>query len=88
MTAEASSAVPGPLSRLGDPAARTACLDAIVAAYGGRVVVADFGRFQGQPALIVLLDGASFAGGGRGAVVVGSQCGIGNTADVRYKQAL
>jgi hypothetical protein len=82
------TAVPGPLARLGDPAARAACLNAIVAAYGGQVVVADYARFQGQPALVVLLDGASFAGGGRGAVVVGSQCGIGNTTDERYTQRL
>jgi hypothetical protein len=88
LRAEEPTAVPGPLARLASPAARTACLDAIVAAYGGRVVVADYASFQGQPALVVLLDGAAFAGGGRGAVVVGSQCGIGNAPDVRYKQPL
>jgi hypothetical protein len=79
------SAIPSDLAPLNAPAAREACLSAIVAQYGGRVVVVDYARFQGAPALVVLLDGASFAGGGRGAVVVGPRCGPGNTTDERFK---
>jgi hypothetical protein len=79
------SAVPSDLAPLNDPAAREACLSAIVTQYGGRVALVDYARFQGAPALVVLLDGATFAGGGRLAVVVGPQCGRGNTTDERYK---
>jgi hypothetical protein len=82
------TAVPSGLAPLSAPAARAACLSAVVTQYGGRVVVVDYARFQGTPALLVLLDGASFAPSGRGAVVVGPQCGTGNTTDERYKLPL
>jgi len=80
--------VPSGLAPLIAPATRAACLNAIVAQYGGQVAIVDYARFQGSPALVVLLDGASFANGGRGVVVVGPQCGTGNTTDERYKTAL
>lgn len=79
------TAIPSGLTPLGVPTTRAACLDVIVAEYGGRVVVVDYALFQGAPALVVLLDGASFAGGGRGVVVVGPRCGTGGAMDERYK---
>jgi hypothetical protein len=88
MRAEEPTAVPSGLAPLDAPDTRAACLNAIVAQYGGTIVIVDYARFQGAPALIVLLDGASFAGGGRGVVVVGPRCGPGNTTDERYKLPL
>jgi hypothetical protein len=88
LRADEPTPVPNELTALSSPAIRAACLSAIETEYGGRVVVVDYARFQGAPALVVLLDGASFANGGRGAVVVGPQCGTGNTTDERYKLPL
>ncbi|WP_238009619.1 hypothetical protein KZZ52_60070 [Dactylosporangium sp. AC04546] len=78
--------VPDPLRRLGDPTARAACLTAITREYGGQVVLVDYARFQGQPALVVILDGTRVGAGKRLVVVVGPDCGIGNAiADERYR---
>jgi hypothetical protein len=81
--------VPGALRRLIDPDARTACLNAIVREYGGRVALVDFARFNGGPALVVVVDDAPAAVGKRLVVVVGPACGQGNAiADERYRAAV
>jgi hypothetical protein len=84
--------VPAELGRLLVPAALQACVRAIVAGYGGQAMVADYARFQGRPALTVLLAGASVGGAVAGgtaaggtaastlAVVVGAACGSSGTA--------
>jgi hypothetical protein len=84
-----TGAVPNPLQRLTDPAAQAACLNAITAEYGGRVSVVDFARFEGSPALVVVIDGARIAAGKRLVVVVGPTCGTGNAiADERYRTTI
>ncbi|MET7400712.1 hypothetical protein ABZS66_45260 [Dactylosporangium sp. NPDC005572] len=81
-----SGDVPAPLRRLGEPTARAACLTAITREYGGQVVLVDYARFEGQPALVVVLDGTRVGAGKRLIVVVGPDCGIGNAiADERYR---
>jgi hypothetical protein len=57
------------------PAVLRDCLDAVRAVFGGQVRVVDLARFEGKPAVVVLLDGAE-AGGGRPLVVAaGQNCG-------------
>ncbi|WP_432982592.1 hypothetical protein [Dactylosporangium sp. CA-233914] len=82
----AQASVPGPLSRLGDPTARAACLGAITKEYGGQVALVDYAAFEGQPALIVVVDGSRTAAGKRLVIVVGPDCGTGGAiADERYR---
>lgn len=76
-----STAVPPELRRLTDPGARQVCLNAVTTAHGGRVVSVDYARFEGSPALVIVLVDA--AGTPRRAVVTGPACGISN-ADIRY----
>jgi hypothetical protein len=79
------TAVPDPLRRLADPDNRAACLKAILARYGGTATLLDYARYQGSPALIVLLDGASKAAGRKWVVAVGPDCGSGGAiADQRF----
>ena len=52
------TAVPEQLRRLSEPDGRSACVNAILAEYGGSVTLLDYARYQGSPALVVLLDGA------------------------------
>ena len=66
------------LRRLDDPQALRECLAAIVAAHGGTPSVVDYARFEGRPALVVVLSGS----GGRRIVVAGPQCGVAGTAEV------
>jgi hypothetical protein len=90
--AEASTAppsgptgIPDPLRRLTEPGARAVCLNAVVARYGGTVRLLDYARYQGSPALIVLLDGAGGVVGRKWVVAVGPTCGAGGAiADQRY----
>ncbi|GIJ59675.1 hypothetical protein [Virgisporangium aurantiacum] len=57
------------------PAVLRDCLDAVQAVFGGQVRVVDLARFEGKPAVVVLLDGAR-AGDGRPLVVAaGQNCG-------------
>ncbi|GAA3280258.1 hypothetical protein Dvina_53810 [Dactylosporangium vinaceum] len=85
-SAGAAASVPSPLARLADPAARAACLSAITKEYGGQVALVDYAAFQGQPALVVVVDGSRTAAGKRLVVVVGPDCGIGGAiADERYR---
>jgi hypothetical protein len=71
--------VPDALRRLADPAARTACLNAIIAEYGGSPSLVDYARYRGSPALVVLLDGARGVAGRKWVVVVGPECGSGGS---------
>jgi hypothetical protein len=80
-TKDLSAAVPPELSRLTDPGARQVCLNAVTTAYGGRATSVDYARFEGSPALVIVLVDA--AGTPRQAVVTGPACGISN-ADIRY----
>lgn len=80
------SAVPSPLARLAQPAARAACLGAITTEYGGQVTLVDYAAFEGQPALVVVVDHTRLAAGKRLIVVVGPDCGTGGAiADERYR---
>jgi hypothetical protein len=68
--------VPPELARLTGAEARQACLDAIrLTQGGGNPRTVEFARFVGQPALIVLLDGAPRGNGAPWVVVAGPDCG-------------
>jgi hypothetical protein len=69
--------VPGELQRLITPTGRNACLTAIAKEYGGTVALVDYARYDGAPAVVVVLDGSPVAPGRRLAVVVGPACGEG-----------
>ncbi|MFG2038736.1 hypothetical protein [Dactylosporangium sp. NPDC048998] len=84
--ASAPTAVPSPLARLSAPAARAACLTAITKEYGGQVSLVDYAAFEGQAALVVVVDGTRVGAGKRLIVVVGPDCGVGGAiADERYR---
>ncbi|GAA3229081.1 hypothetical protein ACFO1B_25765 [Dactylosporangium siamense] len=78
--------VPAELRRLRDPVARAACLNAVVGEYGGQVALVDYARFEGQPALVVIVDGTRLGAGKRLVIAVGPDCGIGGAiADELYR---
>ena len=78
-------AVPTELRRLQDPVARAACLNAVVE-YGGQVALVDYARFEGRPALVVIVDGTRLGAGKRLVIAVGPDCGIGGAiADELYR---
>ena len=79
--------VPEELNRLADPDARKACLEALAATFSGRPQAVDYARFEGSPALVVLLvDVRSVPSY---VVVTGVGCGMpGRGADVRYSLAV
>ncbi|MFC5005342.1 hypothetical protein ACFPIJ_46870 [Dactylosporangium cerinum] len=78
--------VPVELRRLRDPVARAACLNAVVGEYGGQVTLVDYARFEGQPALVVIVDGTRLGAGKRLVIAVGPDCGIGGAiADELYR---
>jgi hypothetical protein len=72
---------PSELDRLLDPAALRTCLDAVTAATPGRVTAVDYARYEGRPALIVIVGRLSTDAGGATrssgltVVVVGPACG-------------
>ncbi|GIJ66197.1 hypothetical protein [Virgisporangium ochraceum] len=71
----ADGEAPPELARFRSPAAVESCLDAIRRLFGGDVRVTDLARYEGRPAVVVLLDN-SVVGGGRPLVVVaGPRCG-------------
>jgi hypothetical protein len=79
------AAVPEQLRPLLQPEARDRCLKAILKEYGGTATLMDYARYQGSPALVVVLDGAHGVAGRRWVVVVGPKCGTGGAiADERY----
>jgi len=61
------------LERLSAPTALTACLAAIAQSHPGTVMVVDYARFEGAPAVVVLVQ----EGSTRTVVVVGDGCGVG-----------
>ncbi|HEY2674992.1 MAG TPA: hypothetical protein VGJ07_32075 [Rugosimonospora sp.] len=71
--AEAQSVpnLPDGLARLAVPAGLNGCLAAITAVEGGRPVSVDYARYEGQPALIVVLSGGSAR-----VVAAGAGCGL------------
>jgi hypothetical protein len=84
--APAPANAPSALARLSLPAARAACLAAIVGEYGGQVSLVDYAAFEGRAALVVVLDGTRIGAGKRLVVVVGPDCGLGGAiADERYR---
>ena len=68
---------PAGLERLLDIRLRGQCLDAIIREYGGTVTLLDYAKFEGSPALMVVLSGTRIASSGR-LVVVGPTCGENN----------
>jgi hypothetical protein len=68
----------GALARLDDPQALRGCLAAIVAQHGGTPSAVDYARFQGRPALIVVLA----TGDAHRIVVAGPACGIAGAAEL------
>jgi hypothetical protein len=72
------------LTRLEDPGALRQCLLSIESRHGGEPVVLDYARFQGAPALVVVLS----TGAVRRTVVAGPRCGLpGAGPDERYTAA-
>jgi hypothetical protein len=72
------------LTRLEDPGALRRCLLSIESRYGGQPVVLDYARFQGAPALIVVLSNGAV----HRTVVAGPRCGLpGAGPDERYTAA-
>lgn len=73
------SAGPAPvaLERLADPAALAACTSALTVRYGGTVRTVDFARFNGVPAVIVVLDGQPVR-----VVAAGARCGLAGTDEI------
>jgi hypothetical protein len=69
-----------PLSRLENPAALSDCVTAILALHPGAAREIDFARFQGSPALIVLVETGTTSG--TRTVVVGPECGVGGADEV------
>ncbi|HWB35470.1 MAG TPA: hypothetical protein VHA75_05525, partial [Rugosimonospora sp.] len=65
------------LARLNDPAALDTCLAAVVAAHPGTVEIVEYARFEGSPALIVLVADAA----GTRTVVAGPDCGLPGRGD-------
>ncbi|MEU0553598.1 hypothetical protein [Dactylosporangium sp. NPDC006015] len=85
-SAKPPAGVPEALRRLTDPVARAACLNAVVGEYGGQVAVVDYARFEGKPALVVIVDGTRVGAGKRLVIAVGPDCGIGGAiADELYR---
>jgi len=64
------------LRRLAEPTALRTCLDAIATAHPGVATAVDFARFDGAPALIVLVRTGQ---GGSTVVAVGPSCGVAGT---------
>jgi hypothetical protein len=79
-----TSGAPAELRRLSDPADLSACLTAVTGGYPApaSVLLVDYARFEGQPALVVTFtDGA----GHEWAVVAGPACGLSSAgADTRF----
>jgi hypothetical protein len=81
---ETDSDATDPLARLRDPVARATCLNLVLAVHAGTPTLVDYARFDGQPALVVVLSGGS---GPIEVVVVGADCGVAGT-DQLYATAV
>jgi hypothetical protein len=64
----------GALARLLDPAALKACQDAVSTTFPGRVTVIDYARFEGVPALVMVIRADPPAS--TVVVAVGADCGL------------
>lgn len=64
------------LDRLADATALDSCLSSVVARHGGQVTLVDYARFDGVPALILVVLDTAEAAGERLVVVVGASCGL------------
>jgi hypothetical protein len=69
---------PGPYANVGTNVGLASCLGLVLGAYPGTATLVDYARFEGTPALVILIRQAT----GRVAVVAGPNCGAGD-ADVR-----
>jgi anti-sigma factor RsiW len=66
---------PGALARLTTPSGLADCLRTVTARYPGTAVLLDYARFDGDPALIIVVrQGSAFM-----IVAVGSECGVAGT---------
>jgi hypothetical protein len=77
----AAESVPASLDRLRGPNALAACLQALAAVQPGTVTSVDFARYEGIPALIVVIGAA--AAHTHWVAVVGPDCGL-SGADLKY----
>jgi anti-sigma factor RsiW len=83
--ASEANAVPAELRRLSDPANLQVCLGQLSVAHHGTPTLVDFARYQGRPALVVVLSGT----GAGEVVVVGPDCGLpGSGTDQIYATPL
>ena len=71
MEAQDNSKTPAELARLTNPGELRSCLDQIVAVEGGRVTAVDLARYQGRPAVVVVILGGRVTG-----VAAGPDCGL------------
>ncbi len=81
---ELAATVPTELARLTEPGLLRQCLAAVTTRHPGSTQVVDFARYQGNPALIILVAGAA---GDRLVVVAGPACG-GTGPDERFTAPL
>jgi hypothetical protein len=83
--AQEQAGPPPELSRLTEPTALAACLNAVQAAHGGVVKLVDYARFADRPALVIVLWNSRSAASANWVVVVGPACGVvPGDADERY----
>ncbi|MBT8224785.1 MAG: hypothetical protein HKP61_09020 [Dactylosporangium sp.] len=76
---------PVELGRLQAADALNQCLAGVAARYGGQVTVVDYARYEGRPALVLVLVDSARAPSGRLIVVVGPSCGLpGGDIDERH----
>ena len=66
---------PGGLARLTTPAGLAECLRAVAASHPGSAVLLDYARFEGQPALMIVVRQANSST----IIVVGPDCGVSGT---------
>ena len=66
---------PDGLARLTTPAGLAECLRAVARSYPGVAVVLDYARFDGQPALMIVIQQV----GSSKIIVVGPNCGVSGT---------
>ena len=84
LTGSGGDLAAGTLRRLADPVALERCLSLIELAHGGSSSRIDFARFNGQPALIVVLRTSANGAGrvGTTVVAVGADCGLQGTDEL------
>jgi hypothetical protein len=73
-------AVAGQLARLTDPAALSVCLASVRGDHPGTAVLVDYARYEGAPALLILVRGS----GSSAVVVVGPDCGLAGADETAF----